>query len=71
MIMGEPHDPQVAKLSRMSDYFGRRVYEQSRGIRLAKQELDGLWISRGTASDGHMMWSFHQRRAKAEPKRTA
>jgi hypothetical protein len=31
---------------------------QWRGIRLAKDELDGLWVSRGKAEVGHLRWAF-------------
>jgi len=58
-----PHDPQIARLVLLSTELSARVDEQSLAIGDVKEQLNGLWMTNGSAS-GEVTWTFRRRKPK-------
>jgi hypothetical protein len=65
-----PRDPQIARLVVLASELSARVDEQSLAIGDVKAQLNGLWMTSGSA-DGEVTWTFRRRKSKIGFERSA
>ena len=65
-----PRDPQIARLVVLASELSARVDEQSLAIGDVKAQLNGLWMTSGSAN-GEVTWTFRRRKSKIGFERSA